>query len=80
MLHFNNTTSSYIYDYVNSGDKIFEDAFLERGKGFGQTFKLNYYPLRIDFFLVEENMDILGYERFKVNYSDHYPITTKIKL
>lgn len=77
---FNNTTSSYIYDYVNSGDKIFEDAFLERGKGFGQTFKLNYYPLRIDFFLVEENMDILGYERFKVNYSDHYPITTKIKL
>ncbi len=77
---FNNTTSSYIYDYINSGEKDFTDAFLEVGRGFGQTFKLNYYPLRIDFFLVEEHVDILDYERFKLNYSDHYPITTRLKL
>ncbi len=76
---FNNTSFSYIYTLLKSaGD--FEDAFLEEGNGFGQSFKLNYFPLRIDFMLVGKQMRIESFNRFEVDYSDHYPILSKIGL
>ncbi|HSP11842.1 MAG TPA: endonuclease/exonuclease/phosphatase family protein [Salegentibacter sp.] len=76
---FNNTVFSYIYEEINP-DKRFQDAFLEAGSGFGETFKLSYFPLRIDFLLIENSMKIQDYNRFKVEYSDHYPIMTRIQL
>lgn len=76
---FNNTIFSYIYELINP-DNRFRDAYLEAGTGFGETFKLSYFPLRIDFLLIENSMKIQGYERFKVEYSDHYPIMTRLQL
>jgi len=76
---FNNTSFSYIYNLVKQ-DGRFNDAFLEAGSGFGKSFKLNYFPLRIDFLLVENNMKINEFRKFDVDYSDHYPILTKIEL
>lgn len=76
---FNNTSFSYIYTVIKSeGD--FDDAFLEAGNGFGQSFKLNYFPLRIDFMLVGNKMNVESFNRFEVDYSDHYPILSKIGL
>ena len=49
-------------------------------KGFGQTFKLNYFPLRIDFIWIDNNIQINDYARFKNELSDHYPILTRIKI
>lgn len=76
---FNNTNFSYIYEKVNN-DGRFKDAFLEAGKGFGQTFKLNYFPLRIDFLMVQEEIEVQSYHRFKVDYSDHFPIMARLRF
>lgn len=75
---FNNTAFSYIYQKVK-GDK-FNDAFLEVGSGFGKSFNLNYFPLRIDFALIDKSLIIDSFEVFPVEYSDHFPILTKISL
>lgn len=76
---FNNTSFSYIYDLVKQEGR-FKDAFLEAGSGFGKSFKLNYFPLRIDFLLIENDMRIAEFQKFEIDYSDHYPILTKIGL
>ncbi|MCB7479773.1 endonuclease/exonuclease/phosphatase family protein [Christiangramia sediminis] len=76
---FNNTSFSYIYDLIEQ-DGRFNDAFLEAGSGFGKSFKLNYFPLRIDFLLIQNNMEITEFNKFDVDYSDHYPVLTKIGL
>ena len=76
---FNNTSFSYIYDLIKQ-DGRFNDAFLEAGSGFGKSFKLDYFPLRIDFLLVENEMKINEFRKFEVDYSDHYPVLTKIGL
>jgi len=76
---FNNTSFSYIYDLVTQ-DGHFKDAFLTAGSGFGQSFKLSYFPLRIDFLLLEESMKVLSFKRHKVDYSDHFPVSTSIQL
>ena len=76
---FNNTSFSYIYDLVKQ-DGRFNDAFLEAGSGFGKSFKLNYFPLRIDFLLIENKLKINEFKKFEIDYSDHYPVLTKISL
>lgn len=76
---FNNTSFSYIYNLLTQDDR-FNDAFLEAGSGFGKSFKLNYFPLRIDFLLIGKKMQINTFERYDVDYSDHFPISTKISL
>jgi len=74
---FNNTAFSYIYKMVK-GDR-FKDAFLKAGTGFGKSFNLSYFPLRIDFFLIDKSIEIESFEVFPVNYSDHFPGLTRIK-
>ena len=76
---FNNTSFSYIYNLIKQ-DGRFNDAFLEAGSGFGKSFKLNYFPLRIDFLLVENGLNINEFKKFEIDYSDHYPVLTKIGL
>ncbi|HKL36120.1 MAG TPA: endonuclease/exonuclease/phosphatase family protein [Salegentibacter sp.] len=76
---FNNTAFSYIYEMIND-DGRFKDAFLESGEGFGQTFKLNYFPLRIDFMFFDSGIQINSYERFKNEFSDHFPVMTRFKI
>lgn len=73
---FNNTAFSYIYKIVR-GDR-FKDAFLEVGTGFGKTFNLNYFPLRIDFMMIDEGLKTQTFEVFPVELSDHYPIFSTV--
>ena len=75
---FNNTAYSYIYRKLKS--EGLEDAYKEAGNGFGRTFDFDYFPLRIDFILVEEVLDITAFETFEVPYSDHFPIMANIRL
>ncbi len=76
---FNNTSFSYIYNLIKQDDR-YKDAFLEAGSGFGKSFKLNYFPLRIDFLLVERGMSINEFRKFEIDFSDHYPVLTKIGI
>ncbi|WP_188598963.1 endonuclease/exonuclease/phosphatase family protein [Polaribacter pacificus] len=73
---FNNTAFSWVYKQIKAGKK---DAFIEAGRGFGKTF--NYtFPLRIDFILVDPEMDINSFETFDIRYSDHFPILAYVQL
>lgn len=74
---FNNTAFSYIYQQVKG--TRFNDAFLEQGSGFGKTFNLSYFPLRIDFLMIDKSIEIESFEVFPVIYSDHFPIMSRIK-
>lgn len=71
---FNNTAFSYSYQQVK--DDRFTDAYVQEGTGFGSTYNLNYFPLRIDFHLLDTIYKVDSYDRMKVDYSDHYPILT----
>ncbi|MBR9914630.1 MAG: endonuclease/exonuclease/phosphatase family protein [Algicola sp.] len=76
---FNNTAYSYIYKEIK-GDNL-KDAFVQAGNGFGRTFNFKFFPVRIDFVLVDDTeFDINGFKTFDVTYSDHYPIMAKLKL
>jgi len=72
---FNDVPQSYIYKLV--GDK-YQDAFLERGQGLGQTFNSRFIGLRIDYSFASDQVDILDHDIIQSPISDHYPIVTTI--
>ena len=73
---FNNTAFSWVYRELSKNK---QDAFKEAGKGLGKTFNY-WYPLRIDFILLDSSFDINNFKTFNVPYSDHYPILARINL
>ncbi|UJH92932.1 endonuclease/exonuclease/phosphatase family protein [Antarcticibacterium sp. 1MA-6-2] len=75
---FNNTAYSYIYREVLA--RGLKDSFKEGGSGFGRTFDFDFFPLRIDFILVDESMQVNSFETEEVHYSDHFPVKAKISL
>ncbi len=74
---FNDTPVSYVYRKVKGKLK---DAFIGSGFGLGGTYNGNLPPFRIDFIFHSPEFSAYNYERKKVNYSDHYPISTMLEL
>ena len=74
---FNNTAYSYIYKEIK-GD--LNDSFEEAGNGFGRTFDFRYFPVRIDFILVDKSFEVNSFKVFEEKLSDHYPVIAKISL
>jgi len=74
---FNNTVHSYVYRLLKSN---FQDAFEVAGKGFGRTFSFDYFPLRIDFILVDYALSVRNFQNHDVLYSDHFPISASIEI
>ncbi len=73
---FNNTAYSWVYKQISKNKK---DAFIEAGSGIGKSF--NYpFPMRIDFILVDNSIEVNQYRTFKVKYSDHFPIMARINF
>ena len=75
---FNNTPYSYTYNKIKGDDLI--DAFEEAGNGFGKTYDFKFFPLRIDFILVDETFTVNGFKNYDIKLSDHYPIKATLKL
>jgi endonuclease/exonuclease/phosphatase family metal-dependent hydrolase len=75
---FNDTPVSYTYEEISSE---LEDAFLEKGKGFGKTF-VNPFPLpRIDYILHSPKFHVWEFETIQEkNLSDHYPVKCKMTM
>lgn len=73
----NNTQFSYNYRKLKSG---LNDAFREKGKGFGATFYFDHFPLRIDFIFASPELQVSSFKTMKKTYSDHHAIKTVIKL
>lgn len=73
MADLNNTAFSYVYQKIKGTKK---DAFAERGKGLGSTFKFKKIPLRIDFILADPTFTINEFKTHSEGFSDHFAISS----
>jgi len=74
---FNNTAYSYVYNLLK-GDLV--DSFDSAGSGFGSTYNFKYFPMRIDFILMDKTFRINEFKTFSQNLSDHFPIISTFNL
>ena len=73
---FNNTAYSWAYSELKEGKN---DAFEVAGSGFGKTYDFEF-PLRIDFILTDEKLEVNNFKTYSVKFSDHYPIMARINF
>ncbi len=74
---FNDTPSSFAYHTVKGN---LSDAFLESGSGFGSTYADGIPFLRIDYILHSNHLKSFNFQRYQVNFSDHYPISADFEI
>lgn len=74
---FNDTPVSYTYHKAR-GD--LDDAFMESGTGFGDTYRGSFPSFRIDFIFHAKEIKSANYQTHYVDYSDHYPISCELEL
>jgi endonuclease/exonuclease/phosphatase family metal-dependent hydrolase len=74
---FNNTQYSYPYHLIK-GDR--QDSFLEKGVGFGRTYKSVGMPFRIDFILADPEFEVRAHKNYAIRLSDHFPIMASFRL
>jgi len=74
---FNNSAFSYVYNAIKDDMK---DTFKQQGNGFGRSYNFKFFPLRIDFILVDKAWTVNSFKTFDVEFSDHYPIMTKVSF
>lgn len=69
---FNDTAASYAYEQLS---KSLNDAFIEKGMGFGRTYAGKWPQFRIDYILHDKALTCSKYKRSSETFTDHYPIT-----
>lgn len=74
---FNTTAYSFVYRLLQAD---FQDAFEVAGTGFGRTFSFDYFPLRIDFILMDNRLAIKKFKNYDVLFSDHFPISAFFEI
>ncbi|MFC2086710.1 endonuclease/exonuclease/phosphatase family protein [Bacteroidota bacterium] len=73
---FNDTPVSFTYNEMR---KNLKDAFLVAGKWFGNTYRGKLPAYRIDYIFTSKNFSIHEYRKYRVDYSDHYPISAVLE-
>ena len=68
----NNNAFSQSYERLKS-DRF--DAFIASGDGLGATYKLAYFPFRIDFIFTDSKFNIINFTTHDLDLSDHKPIS-----
>ena len=71
----NNSQFSSIYRTLKKGRL---DTFKQAGTGLGTTFQFSFFPLRIDFILIDPTFKVNNFKSYDVNLSDHLPIMTTL--
>jgi endonuclease/exonuclease/phosphatase family metal-dependent hydrolase len=74
---FNDTPTSFVYRTISES---LRDAFLDAGTGLGTTYAGGIPFLRIDFILHSPQLKAQHYQKYPVEYSDHYPISCAFSL
>lgn len=74
---FNDIPQSYLYTKIS--DEL-QDSFTEKGFGLGTSFIGPIPALRIDYIFSNPNFKVLNYKTHKVEFSDHYPITSELLM
>ena len=73
----NEPPSSYTYNLLCDDMK---DAFREKASGIESTYGGRIPFLRIDYIFTSKEIDIIDYETYNVNFSDHYPIRSYLRV
>lgn len=60
--------------------KDLKDAFLEKGAGFGGTFRFISPTLRLDCILADPELKVEQFDRPRLSYSDHYPLVADLNI
>lgn len=68
---FNDTHVSYTYKLLSNN---LNDAFREKGFGFGATYNRQFFFLRIDYMLHSPKLSFRYFKTIKNKYSDHNPL------
>jgi endonuclease/exonuclease/phosphatase family metal-dependent hydrolase len=76
-IDMNDVSTSGVYYTVKGSLK---DAFLEKGKGLGRTYRLISPFMRIDYIFADKHFSIRQFEKGDCIYSDHYPLTASFAL
>ncbi len=71
----NDPPASYTYRKLRT---FLQDAFLEKGRGFGFTYAGPLPFLRIDFVMASEGLDVLSFEKLGETFSDHFGLVFEI--
>ena len=71
----NNNAFSEVYNRLNKNRK---DVFVETGCGLGTTYKVAYFPFRIDFIFADPMFEIISFKTHQESLSDHNPISVII--
>lgn len=74
---FNDSPVSYSYQTIGGG---LQDAFIQRGKGFGKSFDTKLGWFRIDFVLPDPSIQVNSYKTIPKSLSDHYPVLVTLSL
>ena len=74
---FNDTPGTYTYNKLL---KNHNDAFKEKGKGYGNTYNGKLPPMRIDYILCDKSFQIHRFEVGPIDKSDHFPIISTLSL
>lgn len=73
---FNDTPSSYTYQQISA---LLDDAFVQSGTGMSRTYAGPWPSFRIDYIMYNrDHFTSANYKRIKVNYSDHFPVTSTL--
>lgn len=74
----NNSAFSYVYRTIKGDMK---DTFEQAGTGFGKSYNYKYYPARIDYIFVENNIEVKEFKSIETFFqSDHFPQITRLKI
>ncbi len=68
---FNDTPASYVYRTIKGN---LNDAFMEAGSGFEQTYAGTFPRFRIDYILFSNSFTCKNYHHLSETLTDHYPI------
>lgn len=69
---FNDTAASYVYHKLSQN---LQDAFIQKGMGFGRTYAGEWPQFRIDYILYDSDLICTDYKRGEETFTDHYPVT-----
>ncbi len=74
---FNDTPLSYAVNKVSAG---LQNAFREKGRGWGVTYNGDFPNFQIDYILSTKEFKVHHYQIIKAKLSDHYPVWADFQL
>ena len=72
----NNNAFSQPYNRLKNNR---QDAFTLSGDGLGATYKLAYFPFRIDFIFTDSKFNVINFTTHDLKLSDHKPISALLE-